>query len=81
MKIEMSLLDIMASQIGCMYLSNLKSLDGIQKFYLARWIEKVEALDTDLFDWNDALEYISGNNILCKTASEAKTLLIEALYK
>ena len=48
MDANMSLLDAMAVQAGCEFLSDLRAL------------EKVSPQSGTLFEWNDALEYLTG---------------------
>ena len=50
MQLKMSLLDAMAVWTGCTYLSGLRRL--------ARALEKVPIREEDLFEWNDALQYL-----------------------
>ena len=45
---------------GCAYLSDLHWLSGGQKMRLAREIERIEAPEASLHEWNDALEYLLG---------------------
>ena len=79
MPMNIPLLDVMALQMGCEYLSDLHYIDDHQRLHLARQLEKVEARDTDLFEWNDALEYLAGVKTPCSSAEQAKAALIAAL--
>ena len=76
---KMALLDVMAVQAGCMYLSDLHYIDDFQRKRLACALERVTARDEDLFDWNDALEYITGKKKPHPSAEKAKADLIAAL--
>lgn len=76
---KLSLLDVMALQSGCMYLSDLRRMSNFQKRYLAQDLKDVEANDASLSEWNDALEYITGKKAPRSCAEEAKTALIAAL--
>ena len=78
MMIKMSLLDFLASEMKCEYLSDLKFLSSGQKEKLADVIESMEASDGDTRDWNDALEYLTDAQAK-GTAAEAKAALICAL--
>ena len=69
----------MAIQIGCTYLSDLHYIDDYQRSQLARVLEKIPARDEDLFEWNDALEYLAGVRTPCSSAEQAKAALIAAL--
>ncbi len=60
MDVNMSLLDAMAVQAGCEFLSDLRYIDDLQRFRLARTLEKVSPQSGTLFEWNDALEYLTG---------------------
>ena len=75
---EQSLLDLIAIQMGCMYLSDLRFLTGAQKTRLAYTLERLTPREEDLYQWNDALEYLTG--AACEpSALEAKQRLIQLL--
>ena len=77
--IKVSLVDLMAMYVGCEYVSDLHQINDIQRMKLAEILKKIAANDEDLFDWNDALEYISGKSKPHTCAEEAKAALIAAL--
>ncbi len=54
-----SLLDAMAVQAQCQYLSDLKYLQGWELIKLGRALEQVPADAATLFEWNDALAYLA----------------------
>ena len=64
MDANMSLLDAMAVQAGCEFLSDLRYIDDLQRLRLARALEKVSPQSGTLFEWNDALEYL--NNLIIR---------------
>ena len=76
---RMSLLDVMAVQAGCMYLSDLHYIDDFQRKRLARALERVTARDEDLFEWNDALMYLAGTEETYPSAEQAKSALLDFL--
>lgn len=78
MKTEISLLDLLTLQMDCVYLSDLRSLDGCQRSRLAHRLEQLPALGEELRDWNDALEYLTGASPE-RTAQAAKARLIALL--
>lgn len=80
MMIKMSLLDFLAYEMKCEYLSDLRALSAGQKEKLANVIESIQSSDEDLHDWNDALEYLTGAQVK-GTAAEAKVALIHALRR
>lgn len=80
MMIKMSLLDFLAYEMKCEYLSDLRDLSAGQKEKLADAIESMEASDGDIRDWNDALEYLTGAQAK-GTAADAKAALIRTLQK
>lgn len=57
---KVPLLDYLQWKMGCAYLSDLHWLSGGQKMRLAREIERIEAPEASLHEWNDALEYLLG---------------------
>lgn len=75
---KISLLDVMAVQMGCMYLSDLRFLSSGQRVALARKLEKIPPRTSDLHDWNDALDYLVGGPAQ-PTAEEARAALIAGL--
>jgi len=76
---DLSLLDILSLQMGCDYLSDLRFLDHIQRAELAKKLRNLPARDTDLHDWNGALQYLTGDNRPRATAEQAKSALIAGL--
>lgn len=78
-QIQMSLLDAMSSQMGCAYLSDLRFGDGTQRGILAGKLENIPATAADLRDWNEALEYLTGDSRPMADAEQAKAALIAAL--
>lgn len=79
MKIEMSLLELIAIQMGCDYLSDLSGLSNTQRTILAEKLERLPARESDLRDWNDALRYLTGDSIPKATAEDARAALISGL--
>lgn len=78
MMVEQSLLDLLAIQMKCDYLSDLRFLSSEQRRYLAQKLDRLTLREEDLRDWNDALSYLTGMPPE-KTAIEAKRNLIERL--
>lgn len=76
---EMSLLDVMAVQVGAAYLSDLHRLNDQQRTQLAQSLGKVTAKDEDLFEWNDALMYLTGKKKTYASAEQAKAALLNFL--
>ena len=60
MMVEQSLLDLLAIQMGYMYLSDLRFLSLEQRRYLARRLELLIPRQEDIREWNDALDYLTG---------------------
>ena len=59
MRLEQSLLDLIAIQMGCPHLSDLHFLDGWQRTLLARAVREIHPENACLHEWNDALEYLA----------------------
>lgn len=57
---SMCLLDEVAAYMECQYLSDLHFLSPYQRCVLATHLERHEAERHALFEWNDALKYLSG---------------------
>lgn len=54
------LLAFLSEQAECQYLSDLHFLTDLQKTKLALVVQSLVAADVDLFEWNDAAAYITG---------------------
>lgn len=78
MVVEMSLLDALAMQARCESLSDLRYIDDFQRLRLARMLEKISPQSGTLFEWNDALEYLTGEPHQ-PTREAAKERLMRAL--
>lgn len=77
--VRASLLDLMSIQMGCDYLSELRFLDHARRAELAEKLGRFPAEDADLHDWNDALNYLTGDGQPRATAEQAKSALIAGL--
>ena len=73
------LLDLMAIQMGCTYLSDLRFLDSTQRAALAEKLKAVTPRASDLHEWNDALYYLTGDSQPRVTAEDARAVLIAGL--
>lgn len=78
MVVEQSLLDLMAIQMKCEYLSDLRFLSPEQRRYLAQRLERLTPREEDLRDWNDALVYLIDTEPE-ETAAAAKEKLVDSL--
>lgn len=79
MRAQMSLLDAMALQMRCEYLSDLRFLSSEQRRLLAAELGKVPAEKVPLSEWNDAVEYLTNDRGVCSDPAQAKAVLIAAL--
>ena len=75
----MCLLELIAVQMDCTYLSDLRHLSCGQRRCLAEKLKRITPMESDLRDWNDALQYLTENKELKATAQEAKSALIAGL--
>lgn len=78
MMVEQSLLDLLAIQMKCEYLSNLRFLTQEQRQYLAHKLECLTPREENIRDWNDALVYLTGAPPE-NTAQTAKERLVSLL--
>ena len=78
MMVEQSLLDLMAIQMKCEYLSDLRFLSPEQRRYLAQKLNRLTPREEDIRDWNDALNYLTGAPPE-RTAQAAKAKLVQEL--
>ena len=72
------MLDLLAIQMGCMYLSDLRFLSLEQRRYLAQRLDRLTPREEDVREWNDALEYLTGAPPE-DTAQAAKERLVHLL--
>lgn len=73
------LLDVIAKELCCEYLSDLRFMRSFSRIRVARFIEEnVSAADASLNEWNDALSYLV-NAPAEKTQIEARQRLLECL--
>ena len=77
---EQPLLDLLAAQMGCTYLSDLRFLSDGRRYNLAQKLVQLIPREKDLRDWNDALVYLTGVPPE-QTAHAAKARLVEWLSK
>jgi len=73
------LFERMVELMGCSYVSDLRYLDRKEKLCLAGIVSLIPDSDADLFQWNDALEYLTGAKVKQTDPSFAKRLLMTKL--
>lgn len=78
MVVEQSLLDLMAIQMKCEYLSDLRFLSPEQRRYLAQKLDRLTPREEDLRNWNDALVYLIDTEPE-ETTAAAKEKLVDSL--
>lgn len=74
-----SLLDWMARQAGCVYLSDLRKLTDRQRLCLATALEPIPARENDIRQWNDALDYLFHCGAQ-SSAAAAREAILRQLY-
>lgn len=80
MVVEQSLLDLLAIQMRCEYLSDLRFLSREQRHYLAQKLDRFTPREEDVRDWNAALVYLT-NAAPEESALAAKESLVKLLYQ
>lgn len=80
MIMEQSLLDFLAIQMKCEYLSDLHFLSQVQRWYLAQKLDRLTPQEADVREWNDALTYLTGAPPETN-AQAAKERLVKLLSK
>ena len=78
MTAEQPLLERIAIQMGCTYLSDLRFLDYSQRCALAQKLEQLHPREEDVRAWNDALAYLTGASPE-RTARAARDRLVKLL--
>lgn len=74
-----SLLDWMARQVSCEYLSDLRQLTEQQRKSLSAALKPLKAEESELRQWNDALTYLFHGSAAQKTAAAAREMLLRQL--
>lgn len=72
-----SLVDYLATQLGCEFISDLRFLTSLERLTLARVIKKLQPADFPLHEWNDAIQYIVNKRVVNSSESAYRTLLTE----
>lgn len=80
MIIQIHLLELLSQSMRCNYLSDLRFLDDTQRRILCRKLDRIEAKEQDLKDWNDTLKYLT-DLAPVHNAEAAKNILIDALLR
>ncbi len=76
---QISLVDWMAIQMNRSNVSDLKGLNTAERLQLAYTLESVSSKsEENLWDWNDALTYLT-NEPMQQTVAEAKEKLVKCL--
>lgn len=78
MTAEVSLLDHLALQMGCRMVSELHELAQFRRAALRERIARIDTAEATLFEWNDALTYLT-DNAPQETREEAKRQLMQTL--
>ncbi len=71
---KQGLLEYLADKTGCMYLSDLRFTDNPKK--LSKYINKIDAKEYSLHEWNDAVNYLTDREANFDSESEAKDYLV-----
>lgn len=75
------LLDVIAKELRCEYLSDLRYMKSFSRIRAARFIEEmIPATDASLNEWNDALSYLASAPAE-KTQDKARQRLLEYLQQ
>ena len=76
--VDRSLLDLISAQMGCSYLSDLHFLSVGQRRLLAQRLDRLIPRKEDVWEWNDALMYLTGAPPE-RTARAAQRRLVDLL--
>lgn len=77
---DVHLLDFLARNLHCDYLSDLKFLSRNQRQILAETVSGIQPDSIPLREWNDALQYLTDSESMA-TQEDAKQSLIRNLVK
>ena len=78
MHVHMSLVDYLSYRTGCAFLSDLRNLDDGERKYICGVLREISPTDASLWEWNDALTYLT-NASPEKTQQAARERLLELL--
>ena len=73
--LSLPLLDYLAYQSGCIFLSDMRVLSAAAKWRLARTLERIPPEAASLWEWQDALEYLTGGKPGPDAAQTRKRLI------
>ena len=76
-KQDLELLEKLSQELGCLYLSDLRS--PLRVVALERAAANLNAAAYSLQEWADAVHYLTGQNKKFQTPQEAKNYLCNAL--
>lgn len=71
------LLEQIAEEVGCLYLSSLREVRLYPKIRKA--VKRLEESEYSQHEWEDAVSYITGNSRKFSTSVEAKQALLQYL--
>lgn len=80
MEITISLIEYLSMRLGCMYLSDLRSLCFLDRLRAYHILEKIPPECETLKNWNDALDYLV-NEFPAETCEAAREKLMAALVR
>ena len=72
--VKLELLDFLAFKVGCMYLSDLRTLKKLM--CVQRALRDIDPSMFGLEEWNDAVSYITGKDISFSTCEQAVQYLL-----
>lgn len=72
------LLDYLAVKCGCMYLSDLRQPRYL--FAIRHALRKITPEDFNLWEWNDALQYLTGQALAFESQQQAMQYLMKAIF-
>ena len=76
---KLSLLEYLARGAGVDILSDLRQLPDSENRALAQLLERIPEEAASLWEWNDALEYLTGRSAE-QTVERARKRLIQSLF-
>ena len=79
---EIELLEYIASRISCEFISDIKACSGWPALSaMSRCISNINSKDCTLHEWNDAVQYITGEGIHFADNEAAKGFILRYLKR
>lgn len=78
-QMKINLLEYLSAKTGCLYLSDLHNLEN--RPFIQHCILEMDVFQFEAEEWNEAVKYITGQQVSFQTCEEAAGYLLESKIK